>query len=87
MQQYRTSFETLATVGHVQSNCNRIVIYNQSAAGSGINLIINGLTIEAGNAYIDEGNNDEFNTTVYNLSISPNPSPGAVIVIERKIYI
>jgi hypothetical protein len=87
MQQYRTSFETLATVGHVQSNCNRIVIYNQSPTGSGINLIISGLTIEPGNAFIDEGNNDEFNTTVYNLQITPNPSPNAVIVVERKIYI
>jgi hypothetical protein len=86
-QKFISTFETLATVGAVQSNCNAITIYNQSAAGSGITLIVNGLNIAPGFAYNEPGNQGELNTTVYNLRIDPNPSPAAVIVIERKIYI
>jgi len=84
-QKYRTEFETLAQIGNVQSNCNAITIYNQSPAG--INLIINGLTIAPGFAYNEPGNAGEINTTVYSLQITPNPSPNAVVVVERKIYI
>jgi len=79
MKPYRNEFKVYNTDDVIESDCNSIAFKNDGTA----NAVINGITITTGNSVSIDGNANEIDRTIYNLSFGTGT---AQLTVIRKLY-
>lgn len=82
-QRYKIDVLQYNASNQVFSNCADITFYNTGTNDATIN---NGLVLSPGQSIVFSANNDELDTTIYNISFQNNGKLNSLIVF-RKIYI
>jgi hypothetical protein len=64
---YKENFSRITRAQQIRSDCNQIMFNNVSTT---ITVYINGMPVSPGTFYVSNGNYEDFNETVYDITFS-----------------